>query len=82
MGRGKVNTLLPAHCLHCLPATNTRTYTQQKEFSDPGCILKRGVISSSTKSLFFKFIRSVYWEQDQLELAEMLGVLLSVWFLC
>ena len=35
-----------------------------------------------SKSLFFKFIRSVYWEQDQLELAEMLGVLLSVWSLC
>lgn len=32
-----------------------------------------------SKSLFFKFICSVYWEQDQLELAEMLDVLLSVW---
>lgn len=33
---------------------------------------------NASKSLFFKFICSVYWEQDQLELGEILDVLLSV----
>ena len=68
MGRGKVNTLLPAHCLHCLPVTNTRTYTRQKEFSDPGCILKRGVISSSILKAKTE-LPSVEWKPELKEKA-------------
>lgn len=50
-----------------------------------GLVQWRAVISllssceDESKSLFFKFICSIYWEQDQLELGEILDVLLSDW---